>query len=138
MKPTASSLTLLFALAAGTVPASAAVAISLAPSTGAQRPINAATLSTCHSRDIDAAISEPNLPVLPTIAAEQGATGTTLVKIRIGATGSLLSSTVFATSGNPHIDRAALVAARASRYTPAVHECAVTAASYLLRVDFTK
>jgi TonB family protein len=138
MNPTASSLTLLFALAAGTVPASAGVAISLTPSRGAQRPIIAATFSTCRSRDIDAAISQPYLPVLPAIAAEQGATGTTLVKIRIAATGSLLSSTVFATSGNPHIDRAALEAARASRYTAAVHECAATAASYLLRVDFTK
>ncbi len=137
MNRIATSLTFAFTLAAGAVPALAGSAIGLSPLPGAPHHI-AAAARACGSRDADATISRPYMPVLPTIAAEQGTSGTTLVEIRLGATGSLESSNVFATSGNPHIDRAALEAARLSSYAPAMHGCTASGGSYLLHVEFTK
>src|ERR1700736_3333453 len=109
MKRIATSLTFVFTLAAGALPASAGSAISLSPFPGAQ-PKTVGAVVDCGSRNSEAAISRAYSPVLPTIAAEQGATGTTFVQIRLGGSGSLQSSSVFETSGNPHIDRAALEA----------------------------
>lgn len=44
--------------------------------------------------------------------------GTVIVLVTIGSDGTLLSASVATSSGNAHLDEAALDAARASRYTP--------------------
>ena len=73
---------------------------------------------------------------MPTIAALQGATGTAGVAIQLSTTGSLVSESVIQSTGNPNLDRAAMLSARMSRFVPEVNNCAAVGGSYLYTVTF--
>lgn len=57
-------------------------------------------------------------PEYPPMEIEEHIEGTVVVLVTIGPDGSLESATIASSSGDVHLDEAALVAARASRYTP--------------------
>jgi TonB family protein len=73
----------------------------------------------------------------PDIAKQQGAVGTTQVKVSLDAAGGIASVTVYKSSGNQALDNSALAAAKATSYTPETVNCVPEAGSYLFRVDFT-
>lgn len=122
----AATLTLALSAAAG---ATTVRLVSLsAPSIGAS--------VTCAAAP--AAITDAQSADVPTIAAEQNVTGITSVRIALDATGRLISSSVLESSGNRWLDRAALQAARSSRYSPESRDCARVGGAYAFVVDFTK
>jgi TonB family protein len=72
----------------------------------------------------------------PDIATAMHLGGTTLVQVDIDENGNLLSAEVAKSSGAGVLDRAALEAARNSKFRPAVLNCTATAGSYVFEVDF--
>ena len=99
-------------------------------------PPSVAVSVTCKA--VPASISNAAPADMPTIAAEQNITGTTAVRIDLDAAGRLAKSSVLATSGNRWLDQAALRAARSSRYSAEVRDCAPVGGAYAFIVDFTK
>ena len=76
-------------------------------------------------------------PDYPDIARQQGAVGTTNVKVTLDPTGSVTDVSVYKSAGNASLDQAALKAARATAYSPDVVNCVKTAGSYIFQADFT-
>jgi TonB family protein len=73
----------------------------------------------------------------PDSAREQGAVGTTQVRVSLDAAGRVEDVTVYKSSGNPELDKSALVAAAATHYSAQRVNCVSQAGSFLYRVDFT-
>jgi protein TonB len=72
----------------------------------------------------------------PPIEIEQHIEGMVIVLVTIGPDGSLLSATIATSSGNVHLDEAALAAARASRYTPYLVNGSPVQQEYKIVYDF--
>lgn len=73
---------------------------------------------------------------MPPIAFEQGVTGTADVKIDLTSTGKLAKEELYGSSGNPWLDRAALLSARMTRFDAAVVNCEHVGGSYMYDVEF--
>jgi len=107
------------------------------PATPAPTP-TPTTKPACADPNKAAAIKgSPAEPEYPDIARQQGAVGTTLVKVTLSATGSVTDASVNKSAGNPALDKAAIDAAKATQYTPDTLNCVPTAGSYLFQADFT-
>jgi protein TonB len=76
-------------------------------------------------------------PDFPDSAREAGAEGSTQVLVSLDAAGNVLNATVYKSAGNIQLDRAAIDAAKASKYAPEVVNCVKTAGTYIFRADFT-
>jgi TonB family protein len=124
----AATLTATIALA-GAAQASTVRLIPLTPATVG------ASISTCSA---PAAIADAAPADLPAIAAGQHVTGITGVLIVLDARGRLTGQSVLASSGNRYLDRAALAAARLSRFRAEVRDCAPVGGTYAFVVDFTE
>jgi hypothetical protein len=61
-----------------------------------------------------------------------------LIEVAIDSNGKLVDAWVFAQSGYPKLDEAALTAARKTTYAPAISYCRPVNGTYLYRSDFTK
>jgi protein TonB len=118
----------------GTV-ASAPPAPTAGPAT-APPPPPTPTPPRCSQPHKDASTTRPVEPDYPDIARQQGAVGTVQVKVSLSATGSVVGTSVYKSSGNGALDRSALAAARASSYAPEVEDCAPIAGQYIFRADF--
>jgi protein TonB len=117
----------------GTV-ASAPPAPTSGPATAPPAPTP--TPPHCALPHKDATTTRPVEPDYPDLARQQGAVGTVQVKVSLSPTGSVVSTSVYKSSGNALLDKAALSAARASSYAPEVEDCAPVAGTYLFRADF--
>jgi TonB family protein len=73
---------------------------------------------------------------MPQIAADQGVSGTTQIKIDLTSKGSLAGASTYRSSGNRWLDEAAMRSARLTRFTAEVSNCQRVAGSYLYVVDF--
>jgi len=118
-----------------TAPA-ATVSITLKPlhSQTAKSPLVGVT-ALCANPNRDARVASVFFE-MPAIAEGQGATGTAGIAIQLSETGSLISESIFQPSGNPNLDRAALLSARMSRFVPEVSNCSAVGGSYLYTVTF--
>ena len=65
-----------------------------------------------------------------------GATGQARVKVDLSAAGAVLGVSIYTSTGNPLLDRAAMRAARASTYKAETRDCEPVSGSYLFNVDF--
>jgi protein TonB len=114
---------------------------SAPPATPAPTPVPTATPTPkpqCANPNADAAIKGTAVePDYPDIAREQGATGTTLVKVTLDASGDVTDASVYKSAGNPALDQAAIKAARATAYIPDIVNCVKTAGSYLFSATFS-
>jgi protein TonB len=120
----------------GTV-ASAPPAPTAGPATAAPPPPTP-TPPRCSQPHKDAIATRPVEPEYPDMARQQGAVGTVQVKVTLSASGAVLATAVYKSSGNQALDRAAISAAKASSYSPEVDDCqAQSGKDYLFRVDFT-
>jgi protein TonB len=72
----------------------------------------------------------------PDIAREQGAVGTTLVKVTLDANGNVTDTSVYKSAGNAALDQSAIKAAKATSYTPDIVDCVKTPGSYLFKANF--
>jgi periplasmic protein TonB len=118
----------------GTV-ASAPPAPTAGPATAPPAP-TPTPRPACAVPNKDAVLTRGVEPEYPEIARQQGAVGTTQVKVTLTATGGVSAATVYKSSGNAALDNAAVAAARASSYAPETENCAPIAGSYLFRADF--
>lgn len=75
-------------------------------------------------------------PIYPQMEIEEHIEGTVVVLVTIGPDGSLLSATIATSSGDVHLDEAALEAARASRYTPYLVNGSPVEQEYKIVYDF--
>lgn len=100
------------------------------------RPANVAVMGTCREPNAAAAVSGTPFFEMPGIAQGQGASGTSGIAIELSPTGALVSESVFQSSGNPNLDRAALLSARMTRFTAEINNCEATRGTYLYTVTF--
>ena len=120
--------------------APAVVASTAAPATPAPTPVPTPTPTpkpVCAVPNADATTTNAAPPDYPDIARQQGAVGTTKVKVTLDAAGHVLDASVAKSAGNASLDQAAVKAARASTFAPEVVNCVKTAGSYLFSADFT-
>ncbi len=115
-------------------PATAAT-VSLTPLVVAQNTLPV-LVNTCASPNIPAQVSGDAFFQMPSIAAAQGANGISIVKIQLNSSGTLLSHDIFASSGNPWLDQAALQSARMTRFTPETRNCEHVSGTYLFAVQY--
>jgi periplasmic protein TonB len=77
---------------------------------------------------------EAVMPSTPDDAA--GVTGTAEVQVTLDAAGRVTDARIYRSTDDLRLDRAAVIAARTSRYAPAIADCTPTGGTYLFRVDF--
>jgi protein TonB len=88
-------------------------------------------------RVVDAKMSYAAAPEYPDLAREQGAHGTSVVYVTVDPNGSILHLLIASSSGNDALDRAALSAARNSRYVPPTVDGKPATETYRITYDFT-
>jgi TonB family protein len=93
-------------------------------------------VNTCASPNIPASIAGYAFYETPSIAAAQGVTGSASVKIDLASNGGLVSNSLYASSGNPWLDAAALRSARMTHFTPELRNCQHVGGTYLYTVDY--
>jgi protein TonB len=115
---------------------------TLAATLASTAPTVAVPASTSHlacSRQAAPAAISAEVPVdYPRIAAEQNFSGTALVQVDLAQTGAIRNATIFESSGNRLLDRAALLSARQQTYSPQIVGCEPVGGSYLITVDFQR
>jgi len=139
MKNVIRSISLLAGLSLGAgfaVPADAySVSLQpLKPQVQTSGPV--AVVGGCRTPNLDAAVDGTAFFEMPAIAEGQGISGTTGVKISLSSTGALVSESILASSGNPNLDRAAMLSARLTKFAPEVRNCAAVGGTYLYNVEF--
>lgn len=110
------------------------------PATPAPTPVPTPTPTpkpACANPNADATTTQAVEPDYPDIARQQGAVGTTQVKVSLDAAGHVLDASVQKSAGNAALDQAAVKAAKASSFAPETVNCVKTAGSYIFRADFT-
>ncbi len=90
----------------------------------------------CAKPHVDAVATNKVEPDYPEMARQQGAVGTTEVRVTLSATGAVTSATVHKSSGNVQLDAAAVRAARASSYKPEIDNCDPVGGDYLFVATF--
>ncbi len=98
----------------------------------AEPPVKA----TCSAPDHLANLKAPSPPEYPTIARNEGITGSTVVRISLGPSGDVRNATVARSSGFAALDREALASARISKYEPETVSCRPVAGDYFVNVTF--
>jgi protein TonB len=106
------------------------------PGTGSAQPDPTETpRPACSQPDVEAKAVDTVNAEMPEGAA--GATGTAQVLVRLRSSGAVDGVSIYRSTGNAFLDRAALVAARQSTYAPEIRACEAVGGSYLFTVDFT-
>lgn len=90
----------------------------------------------CAQPHVDATTTNPVVPDTPEMAKQQGATGTVQVRVSLSPTGSVVSASVYKSSGSSLLDQAAVQAAKASSYAPEIDNCEKVAGDYIFRAEF--
>lgn len=107
--------------------------INVAPTAGPIEP-TATPKPACSAPDIPAKTLVMQTAIAPDDAS--GYTGQAKVRVDLDASGNVTGASVYESTGSMELDRAALTAARASRYAPEEHDCKNVPGSYLFIVDF--
>ncbi|HEY1883763.1 MAG TPA: M56 family metallopeptidase [Candidatus Cybelea sp.] len=89
--------------------------------------------ATCAHPVVEASATDPAPPMLPHGLA---VSGTTEVLVTLAPDGHVLKTSVVKSSGNKTADTAVLEAARKSKYSPEIADCAPVEGAYLFRADF--
>lgn len=89
---------------------------------------------TCSNPNVPAKTVDPISPPVPDDAA--GASGTAQVKVTLTASGGVEAVSIYRSTGNLMLDRAALRAAHASSYVAEQRDCLPVRGTYLFTVDF--
>lgn len=116
-------------------PLATAVAAAAGPTDGPIAP-TPTPKPACTAPDVPAHAVETAQAVYPDDAQTSGFVGETQVKVSLDAAGAIVAAGVYASSGSFELDRAAVQAARASRFAPEQVHCKNVAGSYLFKVDF--
>jgi hypothetical protein len=95
-------------------------------------------LRSCVQPFVAAAVTKSVTPDFPDSVKREGfsAPATSIIFVAVDASGTLADAWVFASSGYPALDDAAIRAARQSTYTAPVSYCHAVSGTYLFRADF--
>jgi protein TonB len=99
-------------------------------------PTPAPTKPQCANPNVDALAVDKVTPEMPEIARQMGATGTAQIKVSLDENGKVMDVAVYRSTNNKALDKAALDAARQSRYRAELRNCLPTAGNYLYTVTF--
>ncbi len=119
------------ASAAPAAPAAAPAKVPVAPPTPPPTP-----KLSCANPNAEAGMSNKVQPEVPEMAQQQGATGTAEVEVSLSASGGVLGTSIYKSTGNQALDQAALGAARQSSYYPAKENCNSVPGHYKFVVQF--
>jgi periplasmic protein TonB len=109
--------------------------VDVAPTAGPPAVTPAPTPKpACSAPDVPAKTVVTETAVSPDDAA--GYTGQAKVQVDLDASGNVVNASIYQSTGSMELDRAALAAARASRYAPEERDCKNVPGSYLFVVDF--
>jgi TonB family protein len=111
-------------------------ALAFAPAQSASTPAvtgPALTAAACANPHVNATVTMPAQPRMP---SGLRAGGSTIVVVTIAPNGSVVRASVLTSSGNAQIDRAVVVAAQHSAYSPELVNCKAVEGAYLFRADF--
>lgn len=110
-----------------------------APPTATAVPMAAPSpAATCDHPFVAAKVTAASQPVFPQAVKDEGFSqyAVSEIYVAIDKTGKLADAWVFASSGYPELDRAALDAAKRSRYAAPISYCQPVYGTYLFRADF--
>jgi len=99
-------------------------------------PAPTPTPRSCAQPNLGATTTQAVPPDYPDIARQQGAAGSTLVRVTLDAQGHVLAASIYKSSGNMALDNSAMQAAKASRYRAEVVDCVPTGGQYIFHADF--
>ena len=77
----------------------------------------------CSQPHVDVRVVKAVEPAMSDTARRQGAVGTVQVRVTLDVDGSVLGASIYKSSGNSELEKAALAAARASTYSPEMQDC---------------
>ncbi|MGC1986414.1 MAG: M56 family metallopeptidase [Candidatus Cybelea sp.] len=89
--------------------------------------------ASCAHPNVEATVTDPQPPILP---HGLNVSGTTEVSVTIAPDGRVVKTSVVKSSGNTTADNAVVAAARKSKYSPKVVNCAPVQGDYVFRADF--
>ena len=89
----------------------------------------------CSAPDVAAKTITTQSPDVPDDERD-GFSGIAKVKVDLDASGAVVGTSIYESTGNMQLDRAALIAARESRYAPEQRDCKNVGGSYLFTIDF--
>jgi TonB family protein len=95
-------------------------------------------LPSCNEPTKAARVVSPALPDYPDVAAYRGITGNVDVAVIVLGAGAPQSASVFASSGNAWLDRAAVVAAEKSNFSPGRFRSRDVSGVYLFHAEFRR
>lgn len=114
--------------------------LSNAPGSGAPvlnaKPSSPLETADCADPFREATAASPVVPAYPEFARMTGASGTTVVDVAINADASVADASVFARSGYPYLDKAALNAAKATTYEAGRSYCRPVPGTYRFVTTF--
>jgi len=91
---------------------------------------------TCADPFKVASAVKPVMPQYPAIASQLHQSGTALVRVDVAGDGTVANTSIFESSGYKSLDAAAVEAAAASSYSPAIFRCNPIASSYIFTAQF--
>ncbi len=93
---------------------------------------------TCPHPFVLASVTKAEQPIFPQVVKNEGFGGYAVsqIAVAVDTTGKLVDAWVWASSGYPPLDEAALDAARRSKYTAPISYCYAVKGTYLFRADF--
>lgn len=114
-----------------------AVVLALAFGSGIAASSVSVDAQTCAKPFQDATMVNPaNLQYSEAAKTAGLGAGTVVVRVVVAPSGAVAAESIIESSGNPYLDRAAIVAARESTYSPKIVNCAATFGDFLYRVMF--
>lgn len=90
----------------------------------------------CSAPDVPAKTLVTQSPIVPDDASAGALAGTAKVRVDLDDSGKVVGTSIYESTGSMELDRAAISAARNSRYAPEQRDCKNVAGSYLFTVDF--
>lgn len=90
----------------------------------------------CSAPYVEASTIDKYAPEMPTLARDQGLSGSAQVQVNLSANGQVLGAKIFVSTGSSVLDNAAVDAAKRTSYSPKIVDCDRVPGSYLFRVDF--
>jgi TonB family protein len=117
----------------------ALVAACVTALSGAGTAMARGDVTACEHPNASASVVRATVPIVPDLidrAPLVSLPAATIVRIDLDETGRLRNSALDTSSGDPALDRAALVATRSSTFVPAIDGCRSAAGSFIYVVNF--
>ncbi|HLX26442.1 MAG TPA: TonB family protein [Candidatus Cybelea sp.] len=102
---------------------------------GSAQSATLAASSACTAPNAEPKAIDPAAPDLPKSEMPPHKVSA-IVAVTVGANGKPTAAKVYRSSGYPSVDRAVVIAAQKSKYSPKVVDCAPVQSTYLFRADF--